>query len=93
MQAVGEVMSLASRIANIFNASSAQHISLTHDDHITEAVGVGGHGKGISAHFKESRRQKQDQTMEEEEEIRPPYLHVWLVIVRVRTKANTDVSR
>ena len=69
-------MSLTSRIANIFSTGPSSH-SAPADE--TRRIGVfssGGYGAIQDPQTEIDRRKLLEETMEEEEEARPPYLHV-----------------
>ena len=69
-------MSLTSRLANLFTSSPPPHFAPTDDNPPLRSFGVGGYGARQDTQFTKDRRKQQDESMEEEEEARPPYLHV-----------------
>ena len=69
-------MSLTSRIANIFSTSPPPHLAPSDETRPIGALSPGGYGVVQDPHTARDRRKLQEETMEEEEETRPPYLHV-----------------
>lgn len=69
-------MSLTSRLANLFTSSPTSHLAPTDDNPPSGSFGVGGYGALQNTHSTMDRRKQQYESMEEEEEARPPYLHV-----------------
>lgn len=71
-------MSLTSRVANLFNSSSPEQLAPSDETRPTGSFDVGNYGETESTQFPKDRRKLQAATMEEEEEARPPYVHVRL---------------
>jgi len=71
-------MSLASLISNIFTSDSTQQQSFASSNERWPAKvsKFKEHGQGQDTEKLDGRRQEQVQIMEEEEEARPPYVHV-----------------
>lgn len=69
-------MSLTSRLANLFNTSPSQQLAPSDETRPTVPFDVGEHGDTQGVHFANNRRNSRTEAMEEEEEARPPYLHV-----------------
>lgn len=71
-------MSLASLINNLFTPGSAQQQSFAPSNKgwPTNVLNFQEHGQGQNMDEQDGRRQEQVQIMEEEEEARPPYVHV-----------------
>ena len=69
-------MSLTSRIANIFSTSPPPHLAPADETPPIGAFGSAGYGVARESRTEGERRKLLEKTMEEEEEARPPYLHV-----------------
>ena len=69
-------MSLTSRVANLFNSNSSEQFAPSDETRPTASFGVGNYGEIEATHFAKDRRKLQTAAMEEEEEARPPYVHV-----------------
>ena len=69
-------MSLASRIANIFTPAQATQLEPSdhHDPSVCFSIQQHEDSKNIS--LRRGKRKEYTQTLEVEEEARPPYLHV-----------------
>ena len=73
-------MFLTSHFAKLFNTSPAQHLGPADGCPSTTPFDVGGDGELQKTHINTwelERRKHQENMEEEEEEARPPYLHVW----------------
>ena len=73
-------MFLTSHFAKLFNRSPAQQLAPVDDRPPTVPFEFSGDGELQETHFTSwelERRKHQDAMEEEEEEARPPYLHVW----------------
>ena len=69
-------MSLASRIANIITPGQAAHFAPPDGHDTTLSFTTPVHGDSQYTLLREGKRKEYSQTLEEEEEARPPYLHV-----------------
>ena len=69
-------MSLTSRVANLFISSTPEQFAPSDETRPTGSFGVGNYGAIDATHLAKDRRKLQTATMEEEEEARPPYVHV-----------------
>jgi len=69
-------MSLASRIANIFTPGQATQFAPSGSHESTVPFTITGHGDSKNTSLHSGKRKEYAEPLEEEEEARPPYLHV-----------------
>lgn len=79
-------MSLASLISNLFTSDSTQqqNFAPSNESWLASVLKHKEYGQGQDTNKQDGRRQEQVQIMEEEEEARPPYVHVCSVSSRRR---------
>ncbi len=83
-------MSLASRVANLFTPVQAPQFAPPDSSEPPVPYADQGHGDSKNTSFRRGKRKEYAETLEEEEEARPPYLHVCYRIAVTLNHTRTD---
>lgn len=83
-------MSLASRIANIFTPGQATQLAPSDSHDSVVPFTVRGHGDSKKTLLRRAKRKEYAEPLEEEEEARPPYIHVCCTSAALSNYTRTD---